>query len=90
MHHDFTVLWGSCQGKHVLDRNLKKKKKKNLNTQDEFGAEIRFHIQLLPRLCHLIILQDTEAATDSDPASVGRISKHPSLIGSWKVIGFGF
>lgn len=68
MHYDLTVLWGSCQRKHVLDRNLKKKgkilkKPKNLNAQDEFGIGINFHIQLLSRLFHLIILQDAGAAT---------------------------
>ena len=62
VHYDLTVLWRSCQQKHVLDRNLKKKKK-NLNTQDEFGIGVRFHIQLLSGLCHLVILQDAGAAT---------------------------
>lgn len=41
----------------------KNKQTKNLNTQGEFGIGIRFHIQLLSRLCHLIILQEAEAAT---------------------------
>lgn len=62
MHYDFTVLWGGGQGKHVLDRNLKKSFKKNVKYPDKFGKGRRFHIQLLLRLCHLIILQDAGAA----------------------------
>lgn len=30
MHYDFTDLWGGGQGKHVLDRNLKKSKNKKI------------------------------------------------------------
>ena len=44
-------------------KKKKKSKKKNLNTQDEFGIGVRFHIQLLSGLCHLVILQDAGAAT---------------------------
>ena len=48
----------------ILKKKKKKKsKKKNLNTQDEFGIGVRFHIQLLSGLCHLVILQDAGAAT---------------------------
>lgn len=39
------------------------KKKKKLNTQDEFGIGVRFHIQLLSGLCHLVIVQDAGTAT---------------------------
>lgn len=52
-HYDFTVLWGGGQGKHVLDRNWKKRKNKNVKYPSEFGIGMRFHIQL----CHLISLQ---------------------------------
>lgn len=63
VHYDLTVLWRSCQRKHVLDRNLKKEKvKKNLKTpKTEFGIGVRFHIQLLSGLGHLVILQDAGA-----------------------------
>lgn len=54
---------GEAANKSMFWIEILKKKKKNLNTQDEFGIGVRFHIQLLSGLCHLVILQDAGAAT---------------------------